>query len=259
MLLRDHNKRLGPHKSYPVFTGLARNSCQMWLPDVLLQAYKLLLEFAPSYLSDLIASYIHPHTLWVQDAGYLSISPEPKRKKAFFYFFCASCLWRTLPATIRGTNSISEWVTRHIKAMCLVTHSCIFKTALWESYNFCLLVSNKSMEVGIYYSSRTTWFLLACMRMWLQLVHISTLCLAVVEAGVHGDWDGIDIPAVDAIPMMTLMKLWPLWLSWYLLPFRDIHSSIHIVFVLCILFVSLYCQHFIFVCSLFATIACWMS
>ena len=86
-----------------------------WLPvkaradfKVLLLTYKALHGLAPTYLHDLVLSYIPTRTLRSQDAGLLivpRISKQTAGGRAFSYR--APLLWNGLPTHVRDADSVS--------------------------------------------------------------------------------------------------------------------------------------------------------
>ena len=88
-----------------------------WLPvkaradlKVLLLTYKALHGLAPTYLSDLVLSYIPTCTLWSQDAGLLivpRISKQTAGGRAFSYR--DPFLWNGLPTHVRDADLVSTF------------------------------------------------------------------------------------------------------------------------------------------------------
>uniref|UniRef100_A0A8C7IHH4 Reverse transcriptase domain-containing protein n=1 Tax=Oncorhynchus kisutch TaxID=8019 RepID=A0A8C7IHH4_ONCKI len=85
-----------------------------WLPvkaradfKVLLLTYKALHELAPTYLSDLVLTYISTRTLWSQDCKFPRISKQTAGGRAFSYR--APFLWNGLPTHVRDANSVSNF------------------------------------------------------------------------------------------------------------------------------------------------------
>ena len=88
-----------------------------WLPvkarvdfKVLLLTYKALHGLAPTYLSDLVLSYIPTRTLWSRDAELLNVPRISKKTaggRAFSYR--AQFLWNGLPSHVRLADSVSTF------------------------------------------------------------------------------------------------------------------------------------------------------